>query len=31
MIAAALKNVEVWVATTPIDMRKRFDGLGACT
>lgn len=27
MIAADLANVEVWVATTPIDMRKSFDGL----
>ena len=27
MIAADLQNVEVWVATTPIDMRKSFDGL----
>lgn len=27
MIAADLRNVEVWVATTPVDMRKSFDGL----
>lgn len=27
MIAADLANVEVWVATTPVDMRKSFDGL----
>ncbi len=27
MIAADLQGVEVWVATTPIDMRKSFDGL----
>lgn len=27
MIAADLKNVQVWVATTPVDMRKSFDGL----
>ncbi len=27
MIAADLANVEVWVATAPIDMRKSFDGL----
>lgn len=27
MIAADLKNVAVWVATTPVDMRKSFDGL----
>ncbi|MBX3433470.1 MAG: IS66 family insertion sequence element accessory protein TnpB [Pirellulales bacterium] len=27
MIAADLQNVEVWVATTPVDMRKSFDGL----
>lgn len=27
MIAADLQNVRVWVATTPIDMRKSFDGL----
>lgn len=27
MIAADLANVQVWVATTPIDMRKSFDGL----
>ncbi len=27
MIAADLQNVAVWVATTPIDMRKSFDGL----
>jgi hypothetical protein len=26
MIAADLTNVEVWVATTPVDMRKSFDG-----
>jgi transposase len=27
MIATDLANVQVWVATTPIDMRKSFDGL----
>jgi transposase len=27
MIAANLPGVQVWVATTPIDMRKSFDGL----
>lgn len=27
MIAADLSHVEVWVATTPVDMRKSFDGL----
>lgn len=27
MIAADLANVQVWVATTPIDMRKSFDSL----
>lgn len=27
MIAADLNQVQVWVATTPIDMRKSFDGL----
>lgn len=27
MIAADLQNVQVWVATTPVDMRKSFDGL----
>jgi transposase len=27
MIAAGLEHVQVWVATTPIDMRKSFDGL----
>jgi len=27
MIAADLANTQVWVATTPIDMRKSFDGL----
>lgn len=27
MIAADLEGVQVWVATTPIDMRKSFDGL----
>ena len=27
MIAADLANVQVWVATTPVDMRKSFDGL----
>ena len=27
MIAANLRDVQVWVATTPIDMRKSFDGL----
>ena len=24
---ADLQNVQVWVATTPVDMRKSFDGL----
>lgn len=27
MIAADLKDVQVWIATTPVDMRKSFDGL----
>ena len=27
MISADLRDVQVWVATTPIDMRKSFDGL----
>jgi hypothetical protein len=27
MIAAKLAGVQVWVATTPVDMRKSFDGL----
>ncbi|MCA9234841.1 MAG: IS66 family insertion sequence element accessory protein TnpB [Planctomycetales bacterium] len=27
MIAADLANVQVWVATTPVDMRRSFDGL----
>ncbi len=27
MIAADLSGLEVWVATTPVDMRKSFDGL----
>jgi hypothetical protein len=27
MIAADLANVQVWVATTPVDIRKSFDGL----
>ncbi len=27
MIATDLAGVEVWVATTPVDMRKTFDGL----
>ena len=27
MVAADLANVQVWVATTPVDMRKSFDGL----
>jgi transposase len=27
MIAADLANTQVWVAATPIDMRKSFDGL----
>src|SRR3972149_6714120 len=27
MIAADLDDVQVWVATTPVDMRKSFDGL----
>jgi transposase len=27
MITADLANTQVWVATTPIDMRKSFDGL----
>ena len=27
MIAADFENVQVWVATTPVDMRKSFDGL----
>ena len=27
MIGAELANVQVWVATTPVDMRKSFDSL----
>jgi len=27
MIASNLNDVQVWVATTPVDMRKSFDGL----
>ena len=27
MIAGQLGNVQVWVATTPVDMRKSFDAL----
>lgn len=27
MIAADLEGVQVWLATTPVDMRKSFDGL----
>jgi transposase len=27
MIPANLANMQVWVATTPVDMRKSFDGL----
>lgn len=27
MIAGNLQNVQVWIAATPIDMRKSFDGL----
>ena len=27
MIAAKLQSVQVWLATTPVDMRKSFDGL----
>jgi transposase len=27
MIAAELESAQVWVATTPVDMRKSFDGL----
>lgn len=27
MIAADLRDVQVWLATTPVDMRKSFDGL----
>lgn len=27
MIAAELAGVQVWVATTPVDMRKSFDAL----
>lgn len=27
MISTDLANVQVWVATTPVDMRKSFDGL----
>ena len=27
MIAADLQGVQVWIATTPVDMRKSFDGL----
>jgi len=27
MIGADLQNVQVWIATTPVDMRKSFDSL----
>lgn len=27
MISGDLHNVQVWLATTPVDMRKSFDGL----
>jgi transposase len=27
MIGADLENVQVWLATTPVDMRKSFDSL----
>jgi len=27
MISADLQNVQVWLATTPLDMRKSFDSL----
>lgn len=27
MIAAKLADVQVWAATTPVEMRKSFDGL----
>ena len=27
MIGSSIAGVQVWVATTPIDMRKSFDGL----
>jgi transposase len=27
MISADLQNVQVWLATTPVDMRKSFDSL----
>lgn len=27
MIAADFRGVQVWLATTPVDMRKSFDGL----
>ncbi len=27
MIATDLAKVQVWIATTPVDMRKSFDGL----
>ncbi|MDX1964953.1 MAG: IS66 family insertion sequence element accessory protein TnpB [Pirellulales bacterium] len=27
MISGDLQNVQVWIAATPIDMRKSFDGL----
>lgn len=27
MIPAELAHLQVWVATTPVDMRKSFDGL----
>ena len=27
MISGDLREVQVWVATTPVDMRKSFDGL----
>lgn len=29
MITTDLANIQVWVATTPVDMRKSFDGLAA--
>ncbi len=27
MISGDLHNIQVWLATTPVDMRKSFDGL----
>lgn len=30
MIGSAVSGVQIWVATTPVDMRQGFDRLAAC-